>query len=80
MDLVVARSGSGASTGGSSVVHRRFEPLLRTTDNLVPVPSLARFPVATGVGVVVGGLSILVPLALLIVILSTGTGRTDLLI
>ena len=57
---------------------------MRTTDNLAPVPSLAGFPVTTGVGVVAGGLSALAPLALLamlIVILSSiGTGGAGLFI
>ena len=81
-DAVITRSGSGASTGGSSVTTGRFEPLLRGTDSLIPVPSLAEFPVIIGVGVVAGGLSTLTPLSLLAVLIvilaSTGTGGSGL--
>jgi len=47
---------------------------LRTTDSLVPVSSLARFLVTSGVGGVVGGLSTLVPLVPIVILSSIGTG------
>lgn len=51
---------------------------MRTTDSLVPVSNLARFPVTSWVGSVVGSLSTLVPLVLLVVLIvilfSIGTG------
>lgn len=66
MEILVARPGSRTGTSGSYVISD-VEPLLRATDNLVPVPTVTLIPTAIPIkNIFTSGLSTLTPLVLLI--------------